>query len=146
MGVPPERLTSAVDAAPIAREPKRAQRPPSERRCKDCGLVKPIAAYVPIKQSRTGVYGRCRVCRARRARERYQSDPAEREAQKARVRRNDLERAAAAAATLRVAVAAGLVASDHPLLRWQGCFSLILPSTDDINSANLSPSVSLSRY
>src|SRR5262249_36769526 len=42
-------------------------------------------------------YGRCHACRARRARERYWADPAEREAQKARVRCSRQRRKAAAA-------------------------------------------------
>jgi len=37
--------------------------------CRDCGLLKPISAYTPIKASKFGHYGRCRVCRNKRARE-----------------------------------------------------------------------------
>ena len=52
----------------------------------------------PIAACRSGWNGRCRVCRARRARERYWADPDERERQKARVRRNRQRRKAASAA------------------------------------------------
>ena len=69
-----------------------ANPPPTSRTCTDCKLTKAIAEFLPIKACRQGWYGRCRVCRARRARERYQADPTEREKQKARVRRNALRR------------------------------------------------------
>ncbi len=71
-------------------------RPPAplrlERTCTECGQTLPLQALVRIQSRRNAVYGRCRVCRARRARERYQNDPAEREAQKATVRRNRARR------------------------------------------------------
>ena len=52
--------------------------------------IPPSLSFVRIRQSRDGYYGRCHDCRARRARERYQADPIERERQKARVQRNRL--------------------------------------------------------
>jgi hypothetical protein len=48
-----------------------------------------------IKACKAGCYGRCRACRAKRAKERYQTDPLERERQKARVRRNRQRRRSA---------------------------------------------------
>jgi DNA-binding XRE family transcriptional regulator len=87
LAVPVEKLIGAARAP----QPQPRQ-PPTERMCADCGAIKPISDFVPIRQTRTGHYGRCRACRARRARERYQSDPQERERQKARVKRNRLRR------------------------------------------------------
>ena len=55
------------------------------RQCTDCGGPRPVRGFVAIKDT-AGVYLCCRICRARRARERYQSNPQERERQKARVR------------------------------------------------------------
>jgi len=71
---------------------KAARLPPTERVCRDCHLLKPIEAYTPIKATKTGHYGRCRVCRNKRARERYHADPEERQRQIARARRNQLRR------------------------------------------------------
>ena len=69
----------------------------AERRtCTDCGAVKANAEFTPIKACKQGWYGRCRDCRARRAREQYQANPLERERQKARVRRNRERRRSAA--------------------------------------------------
>jgi DNA-binding XRE family transcriptional regulator len=96
LGVAPERLTG-VDLAPRAPDAQRTLRQLGQRRCSHCGRVTPISAYVPDQEQQDGRYGRCRVCRARRARERYATDPAEREVQKARVRRNRLKRQAAKA-------------------------------------------------
>ena len=48
---------------------------------------------MPIKSTRTGVYGRCRACRNKRARERYHSSPEIRAAEVARAWRNKLRRA-----------------------------------------------------
>src|SRR5947207_1381429 len=42
---------------------------PRARTCLDCGELKPFAAFTPIRGT-SKVYGRCKVCRARRARER----------------------------------------------------------------------------
>jgi hypothetical protein len=47
-----------------------------------------MSEYTPIKACNEGWYGRCRACRARRARERYQADPVGRDKQKARSARN----------------------------------------------------------
>ena len=62
--VHPEHLTSGVDPIKVAREARRARRERDERQCSDCGFVKPVCAFTPIKQTQTGSYGRCRVCRA----------------------------------------------------------------------------------
>jgi hypothetical protein len=80
--------TAAMQRAGVERQSAEAQL----RVCTDCGLSKAVAEFVRIKACKQGWYGRCRACRAKRARERYQSDPREREAQKARVRRNGLRR------------------------------------------------------
>jgi hypothetical protein len=61
---------------------------PMLRICTDCRLTKPLTEYTAIRAHKQGWYGRCRVCRATRARERYWSDPAWREKQKARAARN----------------------------------------------------------
>lgn len=58
------------------------------RTCTECRRTMSITEFVRIRACFNGWYGRCRACRARRARERYQSDPVERERQKDRVRRN----------------------------------------------------------
>jgi len=78
----------------LRRRPRRTPPAPPklDRACTDCGLTLPLRAFVRIRSRPHGYYGRCRACRARRARERYQTDPSEREAQKARVRRNSLKR------------------------------------------------------
>jgi hypothetical protein len=60
----------------------------TSRTCTECGQTKAITEFVRIRACVNGWYGRCRLCRAQRARERYQSDPEERERQKDRVRRN----------------------------------------------------------
>ena len=48
-----------------------------------CGEDKPLAAFVPIAGTR-GFYGRCRACRAQRARERHGRDEAFRVKERAR--------------------------------------------------------------
>jgi hypothetical protein len=71
-----------VCRAARARRPRpedEAPLPAGFRRCTDCGSVKREAAFVRIRFCKQGWYGRCRACRARRARERYQADPIERE-------------------------------------------------------------------
>ena len=96
----PEAVTRAAAARGVAADrltpnaqPRKSARPQmTERVCTDCGLLKPLDAFVRIRASATGHYGRCRVCRARRARERYQSDPNERATQILRARRNRLKR------------------------------------------------------
>ena len=67
------------------RKPKRAD---GLRRCEHCGLAKRPDEFVRIKACREGWYGRCRVCRNRRARERYHSTPEIRTAEIARASRN----------------------------------------------------------
>lgn len=56
--------------------------------CIRCGETKPLDGFLPNRATKAGFYGKCRVCRAEEARERYWADPQERERQKARVRRN----------------------------------------------------------
>jgi hypothetical protein len=75
-----------------SRQPEeRNSRPvPTTRTCTDCGATRPIAEFTCIKTCALSWYGRCREYRARRTRERYWVDPAEREAQKARVQGNRL--------------------------------------------------------
>jgi hypothetical protein len=68
---------------------KRGPTPPAPfRTCVDCGLTKPIDEHTPIKATAFGYYGRCRVCRARRKRERYHSTPEIRAAEVARASKN----------------------------------------------------------
>ena len=64
------------------------------RTCTDCGELKPISHFLPIKSTKTGYYGRCLVCRARLKRERYWSNPQARAAEIARSLRNKRRRAA----------------------------------------------------
>ena len=64
----------------------------SPRACIAYGFSKPIEDYAHITASVFAYYGRCPVCRNRRARERYQADPVEREKQKARSARNNSRR------------------------------------------------------
>jgi hypothetical protein len=58
-------------------------------------LTKQINDFLPIHNRRTAVYGRCRECRNKRARERYHSTPEVRAAEIARSWRNKLRRRAA---------------------------------------------------
>jgi hypothetical protein len=71
---------------------RRVRELPSERTCADCGETKGLEMFQRIKATKNGFYGRCRACRAKRARQRYWADPKEREAQVQRVRRNRLRR------------------------------------------------------
>lgn len=59
--------------------------------CRSCFARRPARVFLPVKGS-PYVYLRCRICRAKRAKERYHSDPEERAAQKERVRRNRQKR------------------------------------------------------
>ena len=69
------------------------------RTCTECGETKPIEAFVRIKKWPKYVYGRCRACRNRRARERYHSSETIRQAEIARSWRNQLKRKARATET-----------------------------------------------
>jgi transcriptional regulator with XRE-family HTH domain len=60
-------VESLIDGAPLPRP----RQPATERVCTDCGARKLIAEFVPIRATRTGHYGRCRACRAARAKQRY---------------------------------------------------------------------------
>lgn len=68
------------------------------RTCTECGHEKTVDSFVAIKPTmnrRPGhVYGRCRECRNRRARERYHSSPEIRAAEIARAWRNKQRRRA----------------------------------------------------
>jgi hypothetical protein len=66
---------SAIDATPKEKPTPKELPTPTSRTCTDCKLTKNIDEYVPIKACKLGWYGRCRVCRARRQRERYHSSP-----------------------------------------------------------------------
>src|SRR5215467_2672216 len=61
----------------LRRRPRRTPPAPPklDRACTDCGLTLPLRAFVRIRSRPHGYYGRCRACRARRARERYQNGP-----------------------------------------------------------------------
>jgi hypothetical protein len=63
------------------------------RTCTDCGETKLLDAFRKIKRRKSAVYGRCRACRNRLARERYHSSAAIRRAEIARAWRNKLKRA-----------------------------------------------------
>jgi transcriptional regulator with XRE-family HTH domain len=59
------------------------------RRCRECGAQRPVqGGFVRVKGT-PYIYLRCRICRAKRTRDRYRSDPVERERQKARKRAAD---------------------------------------------------------
>jgi transcriptional regulator with XRE-family HTH domain len=64
------------------------------RTCTDCGGRRPRHGFVRVKGT-PYVYLRCRMCRARRARERYRTDPGERERQNSYARAYKLRRLAA---------------------------------------------------
>ena len=68
------------------------------RVCSDCGLEKPITEYTPIKSCVAGWYGRCKICRNRRARERYHSSAEIQAAEFARSARNEKQRRLSSAA------------------------------------------------
>jgi hypothetical protein len=82
-----------VREARATRLPKPVPEPPTSRRCTDCGEAKGLDAFLPITSSRY-VYGRCRICRNRRARERYHANPDARAAEISRSQRNQRRRAA----------------------------------------------------
>lgn len=60
----------------------------------DCGKSKPVEAFQRISPWPRAVYGRCKVCRNRRKRERYHSSPEIRAAEIARATRNKAKRRA----------------------------------------------------
>ena len=82
---------------PLPKNPRLRHQPPTERTCTECGVLKSITDYTPIRSTRTGFYGRCRACRNARARERYHSTPERRAAEIARVLGNNKRRRAARA-------------------------------------------------
>ncbi len=69
------------------------------RICTDCGITKPLTAFVRIKNSKNGYYGRCRACRAELARQRYQGDRDVRASDIQRAQRNRALRQAKRAGT-----------------------------------------------
>lgn len=79
---------------PVPRQTVIRERRPDSRRCTDCALTKPLDGFIRFVASRTGYYGACRVCCNRRARERYHSAPAVRQAEIERAKRNNRRRAA----------------------------------------------------
>jgi hypothetical protein len=88
----PCRATAAREAyAPAS---KRARATDAERTCTDCGQTKELLAFMPIKRWPKYVYGRCRECRNRRARERYHSTPEIQAAEIGRAWKNKVARRA----------------------------------------------------
>jgi transcriptional regulator with XRE-family HTH domain len=77
--VAPSMLTGSSDADASIDEPLRI--------CTDCGALRPARAFVRIART-PYVYGRCRICRSRRNKERYYSTPEILAAERARSRRN----------------------------------------------------------
>jgi hypothetical protein len=61
----------------------------TERACTDCGTTKPLSTEFFLPISSGGFYGCCRVCRNKRARERYHSTPEIRAAEIARSQKNN---------------------------------------------------------
>jgi transcriptional regulator with XRE-family HTH domain len=84
----PSVLTGSMDLDPLTGK--------TFKRCKNCGALRPVRAF-PALRGTPYVYLQCRVCRARRARERYHADPQERATQIRRAQRNRLKRRQAAA-------------------------------------------------
>jgi transcriptional regulator with XRE-family HTH domain len=84
----PSVLTGSMDLDPLTGK--------TFKRCKNCGALRPVRAFPAIRGT-PYVYLQCRVCRARRARERYHADPQERATQIRRAQRNRLKRRQAAA-------------------------------------------------
>src|ERR1044071_7434705 len=60
----------AQSPPPKRNEPKL---PPTEKVCTECGRLKEIEAFTPIRACKAGHYGSCRTCRAARAKEHYWS-------------------------------------------------------------------------
>jgi ribosome-binding protein aMBF1 (putative translation factor) len=92
--------TSRITIAVLGNKPgARPWRPDGLRTCVDCGLLKSRDDFVRIIECTEGYYGRCRVCRNRRARERYHSSAEIRAAEIARSSRNGARRRVEARAT-----------------------------------------------
>jgi hypothetical protein len=88
--------------APLGNKPgAKPRRDDGLRTYVDCGLDKPLDQHTRIVACAEGWYGRCRVCRNRRARERYHSSREIRAAEIARANRNAKRRRAEAAALKR---------------------------------------------
>ena len=87
--VAPSMLINHTDLDDLVDEPLRT--------CTECHGLRPLRAFVKIRATVSGYYGRCRVCRARRERARYQSDPDYRQLVIARSRRNRLRQTPAVA-------------------------------------------------
>jgi DNA-binding XRE family transcriptional regulator len=96
LGMPVEHL-EAVPPLVIAPQKPLQVRPVVARRlartasgaqvCSDCGLSKPLDCFTRIRACREGFYGRCKGCRAARARERYRTDAKFRAREQERARR-----------------------------------------------------------
>jgi len=93
------RATQALAAYSPAS--KSARESSTQRTCTECGQTKPLDAFLPIKRWPEYVYGRCRTCRNRRARERYHSRPEIQRSAIARALRNKLRRRGATDASER---------------------------------------------
>lgn len=71
------RLAAALRVMPSTLAGVPEVDPPEQaaRRCTDCGVLRPIQAFLPIRGTR-GYHGRCRLCRnARRWRARSHARP-----------------------------------------------------------------------
>jgi DNA-binding XRE family transcriptional regulator len=85
--------TRSRTMAPLGNKPVAIPwRPDGLRACVDCGLLKARDDFVRIRECVDGYYGRCRVCRNRRAREWYHSSHEIRAAEIARSSRNGARR------------------------------------------------------
>ena len=96
LGVPVECLVTVPPVAITPQKPPQAK-PVVARRlartgsgaqvCSDCGRNKLLDCFTPIRACRDGFYGRCKECRAARARERYRADAEFRARERERARR-----------------------------------------------------------
>ena len=76
------------------------------RVCRDCDALRPLRAYVRIKGSISGYYGRCKVCRARHEKAHYHTDARYRAIVVERSRRNQMQRKHESASTVNLAAGA----------------------------------------
>ena len=94
-----EPVACRAAAGKAINRPRALRQPTTERACTECNLTKPIEAFLPIASTRTDVYGCCRQCRNKRARERYHSTAETRTAEIARSLKNKRARQLRASAT-----------------------------------------------
>ena len=83
----PLRLVAPKPGKPVKSGP-RPKEPSGVRTCSECGETKQLEAFLRIASSQNGYYGRCRVCRAIRNKQRYYGSPETLEVERARSRRN----------------------------------------------------------